>query len=72
MHSVCYGIVATLLEFLTCRVWSMKQKQEADSSLAVAQRNKAGGILSNVGLGKLIAMGDTLNVKTDRICGKIV
>lgn len=69
MHSVCYGIVATLLEFLTCRVWSIKQKQEADSSLAVVQRNKAGGILS---LGKLIAMGDTLNVKTDRICGKIV
>lgn len=50
----------------------MKRKQEADSSLAVAQRNKTGGILSTVGLGKLIAMGDTLNVKTDRICGKIV
>lgn len=68
MHSVCHGIVAILLEFLTCRVWSMKRKQKVD----VVQRNKAGGILSTVGLGKLIATGDTLNVKTDSICGKIV
>lgn len=68
MHSLCHGIAATLPEFLTCTVWSMKRKQEVD----VAQRNKAGGILSTVGLGKLIAAGDTLNVKTNSICGKIV
>lgn len=29
-------------------------------------------LVSTVGLGKLIATGDTLNVKTDSICGKIV